>query len=61
MRVPVIIYASAELLHEMDDKVAEQACNVVSLPGIVKASYAMPDAHWGHDFPIGDVAAFDTD
>ena len=59
MRVPVIIYASAQLIGEMDDKVFEQAANVASLPGIVKASYAMPDAHWGYGFPIGGVAAFD--
>src|SRR5690606_4265120 len=26
---------------------------------IVKASFAMPDAHWGYGFPIGGVAAFD--
>jgi tRNA-splicing ligase RtcB len=31
------------------------------LPGIVGASYAMPDAHWGYGFPIGGVAAFDPD
>ncbi len=43
----------------MDDKVFEQAVNVASLPGIVRASYAMPDAHWGYGFPIGGVAAFD--
>jgi tRNA-splicing ligase RtcB len=45
----------------MDRKVYEQAVNVASLPGIVKASYAMPDAHWGYGFPIGGVAAFDPD
>ena len=61
MRVPAIIYASAQLIDEMDDKVFEQAANVASLPGIVKASYAMPDAHWGYGFPIGGVAAFDPD
>jgi len=33
--------------------------NVATLPGIVRASYAMPDAHWGYGFPIGGVAAFD--
>ena len=59
MRVPAIIYASAELIQGMDEKVFEQAANVASLPGIVKASYAMPDAHWGYGFPIGGVAAFD--
>ncbi len=61
MRVPAILYASEALLREMDDKVAEQASNVATLPGIVQASYAMPDAHWGYGFPIGGVAAFDAD
>ncbi len=59
MRVPAIIYASESLLAEMDDKVFEQVTNVAMLPGIVQASYAMPDAHWGYGFPIGGVAAFD--
>ncbi|MFZ0257514.1 MAG: RtcB family protein, partial [Gammaproteobacteria bacterium] len=60
MRVPAIIYASEELIREMDAKVYEQAVNVAMLPGIVGASYAMPDAHWGYGFPIGGVAAFDA-
>jgi tRNA-splicing ligase RtcB len=61
MRVPGIVYASRELLFDMDDKVREQLCNVAALPGIVGASHAMPDAHWGYGFPIGGVAAFDPD
>ncbi len=61
MRVPAIIYADENLLRDMDDKVYEQAANVATLPGIVQASYAMPDAHWGYGFPIGGVAAFDPD
>ena len=61
MRVPAILYASESLIRRMDDKVFEQASNVASLPGIVQASYAMPDAHWGYGFPIGGVAAFDPD
>jgi tRNA-splicing ligase RtcB len=61
MRVPGVIYADAALIAEMDDKVAEQVRNVASLPGIVAASFAMPDAHWGYGFPIGGVAAFDPD
>jgi tRNA-splicing ligase RtcB len=61
MRVPAVIYASEALLRDMDHKVYEQAVNVAALPGIVKASYAMPDAHWGYGFPIGGVAAFDPD
>lgn len=61
MRVPAIIYADEELIGEMDEKVFVQAANVAMLPGIVKAAYAMPDAHWGYGFPIGGVAAFDAD
>jgi tRNA-splicing ligase RtcB len=61
MRVPGIIFASAALVQAMDEKVREQVTRVASLPGIVEASYAMPDAHWGYGFPIGGVAAFDAD
>src|SRR5512147_950550 len=59
MHVPAIIFADQALLHDMDDKVREQAANVAMLPGIVRADSAMPDAHWGYGFPIGGVAAFD--
>ena len=59
MRVPGVIYGTEALIEGMDDKVAEQVSNVAALPGIQKASYAMPDAHWGYGFPIGGVAAFD--
>ncbi len=59
MRVPGIIYGSEPLIRAMDDKVREQVSNVAMLPGIRRASYAMPDAHWGYGFPIGGVAAFD--
>lgn len=61
MRVPAVIYADEGLIRDMDDKVAEQICNVARLPGIVRAAYVMPDAHWGYGFPIGGVAAFDAD
>ncbi|AJE20040.1 RtcB family protein [Azotobacter chroococcum] len=61
MRVPGVIFASQALVEAMDDKVGEQVANVASLPGIVEASYAMPDAHWGYGFPIGGVAAFDAE
>src|SRR6476661_7180383 len=61
MRVPGVIYASEALVKDMDAKVYEQVANVAMLPGIEKASYAMPDAHWGYGFPIGGVAAFDAD
>ena len=61
MRVPAVIYADRSLIAEMDEKVFEQITNVASLPGIVEAAYAMPDAHWGYGFPIGGVAAFDPE
>jgi tRNA-splicing ligase RtcB len=61
MRVPAVIFADEALIREMDEKVYEQAVNVARLPGIVAASYAMPDAHWGYGFPIGGVAAFDPE
>jgi tRNA-splicing ligase RtcB len=59
MRVPGVLFASRELVLAMDEKVHAQLRNVATLPGIVKAAYAMPDAHWGYGFPIGGVAAFD--
>lgn len=61
MRVPGIIYAGEQLIENMDEKVREQLTNVATLPGIRRAAYAMPDAHWGYGFPIGGVAAFDPD
>ncbi len=61
MQVPAVIFANEALIRDMDDKVYEQVTNVAGLPGIVKAAYAMPDAHWGYGFPIGGVAAFDPD
>jgi tRNA-splicing ligase RtcB len=61
MRVPAILYASESLVRDMDNKVFEQTTNVARLPGIVRAAYVMPDAHWGYGFPIGGVAAFDAD
>jgi tRNA-splicing ligase RtcB len=61
MRVPVVVFADEGLIREMDEQVYQQAANVAALPGIVKASYAMPDAHWGYGFPIGGVGAFDPD
>ena len=62
MRVDGIIYADEKLLKDIrHDKAAEQVVNVAFLPGIVNASLAMPDIHWGYGFPIGGVAATDID
>ena len=48
MRVPGRIFASEKLIREMDEMVWNQVSNVACLPGIQKASLAMPDAHWGY-------------
>ncbi|MGW6394858.1 RtcB family protein [Streptomyces sp. NPDC055103] len=62
MRVPGVVFATRELLPQAaGDKALEQVVNVATLPGIVRASYAMPDVHWGYGFPIGGVAATDMD
>jgi tRNA-splicing ligase RtcB len=61
MRVPGIVYADRELLPAAaGDQSLVQVANVATLPGIVEASYAMPDVHWGYGFPIGGVAATDV-
>ena len=60
MNVPGRIFASQALFDKaLEDRAAEQVANVATLPGIVAASYAMPDIHWGYGFPIGGVAATD--
>ena len=61
MRVPARFFSSETLVRLLEPKVIEQTANVAVLPGIVKASLVMPDAHWGYGFPIGGVAAFDPD
>ncbi|MBI2168001.1 MAG: RtcB family protein [Actinobacteria bacterium] len=62
MRVPGVVFASAALLPDIaGDEALQQLVNVASLPGIVAASFAMPDVHWGYGFPIGGVAATDVD
>ena len=45
MRVPARIYASDQLIEQMDKGVFDQVTNVASLPGIQKYAYCMPDGH----------------
>ena len=62
MRVPARIFASPILFEKIkNDKSLEQIKNVSSIPGILKSAYAMPDMHMGYGFPIGGIAAFDTE
>jgi tRNA-splicing ligase RtcB len=54
------VYVSRQLLPGLAaDRALQQVANVAALPGIVAASYAMPDVHPGYGFPIGGVAATD--
>ncbi len=58
MRVPGIVYADARMIEMIrKDLSLAQVANVAFLPGIVRASMAMPDIHQGYGFPIGGVAA----
>jgi len=62
MNVPGIIYASEKLLEAIkQDKTLEQVKNMAMLPGIVKASIAMSDAHQGYGACIGGVIASDSE
>ena len=60
MQVDGLVFASAEMMAEIrHDQSLQQVVNVAHLPGIIGASMAMPDIHWGYGFPIGGVAAMD--
>ncbi|MFQ5913307.1 MAG: RtcB family protein [Nitrospinota bacterium] len=60
MRVPGLVYASERLLRDIrQDECLEQVANGATFPGIVMASIAMPDIHFGYGLPIGGVIATD--
>jgi tRNA-splicing ligase RtcB len=62
MRVDGLIFADEALIEQIKrDQGPEQVANVATLPGIQRASLAMPDIHWGYGFAIGGVAATDPD
>ena len=61
MRVPGRLFLSPTLLKGLESETLNQTANVATLPGIQKYSMAMPDAHPGYGFPIGGVAAFDSE
>jgi tRNA-splicing ligase RtcB (3'-phosphate/5'-hydroxy nucleic acid ligase) len=62
MRVDGIVYADERMISDIrEDECLVQVANVAHLPGIVAASFAMPDIHWGYGFPIGGVAAMDAE
>lgn len=69
MNVDAMCFANDKLLPQMFEEYTKntggflpalkQMANVASLPGIIKYSFGMPDAHSGYGFPIGGVAAVD--
>ena len=62
MRVPARVYADETLLNSMRrDDTLVQALNITQLPGIQKFGITLPDGHQGYGFPIGGVAAFDSE
>jgi len=62
MRVDGLVFADEGLMAAIrGDPALEQVANVATLPGIVGASLAMADVHWGYGFPIGGVAAVRRD
>ena len=62
MRVEGLIYADDRLITDIRDAPAvDQVANVACLPGIQRASLAMPDIHWGYGFCIGGVCATDPE
>jgi len=62
MNGPGLIFASEHLQKAlMRDGTIGQVAGVATLPGLVGASMAMPDAHQGYGFPIGGVAATDAE
>jgi len=62
MTTDAVIFSDEKMIEMVKrDNAPEQAANVACLPGIVGRSLAMPDIHWGYGFPIGGVAAFDSE
>jgi tRNA-splicing ligase RtcB (3'-phosphate/5'-hydroxy nucleic acid ligase) len=62
MRVPGLLFADRPLLQRMlSDRTPDQVRNAAHLPGILEASIAMPDAHWGYGLPVGGVVATTPD
>ena len=62
MTTDAVIFSDEKMIQSVKrDNAPEQAANVACMPGIVGRSLAMPDIHWGYGFPIGGVAAFDSD
>ena len=54
--VPGIVYATEAMLKTGDQQEPlKQVADVATLPGILKASLAMPDMHWGYGSPFSQL------
>lgn len=60
MRVPGRLYVDDNSIDTLEEGAVEQVANVACMPGIQKASIAMPDIHFGYGFSIGGVGAFNS-
>ncbi len=62
MHVPGIVFADEDLMEQIiEERALQQVANVATLPGIVGSSLGMPDIHWGYGFPVGGVAAIESE
>ncbi|MCF7873371.1 MAG: RtcB family protein [Candidatus Omnitrophica bacterium] len=61
MLVPARFYGTEKIIEAIEGGVLQQIANVATLPGIVKNAICMPDGHRGYGFPIGGVAAMDSE
>lgn len=62
MQVPALVFGVPKIVEQMKkDRTLWQLRNVASLRGILKNAMVMPDGHEGYGFPIGGVAAFDSE
>src|SRR6184192_2463404 len=61
MRVPGLVVADEPLMRQIrTDLALAQLANGATLPGIVRAAFAMPDIHQGYGLPVGGVVATDA-
>ncbi len=61
MKVNAKLFISEELLKSLEDEAIKQLSDVTKMNGITEPAIAMPDAHVGYGFPVGAIAAFDTE
>jgi len=62
MHVPGRVFTNKSMIEDiLQDQSLKQVADGATLPGVVKASLAMPDIHQGYGLPIGGVVASRVD